>query len=110
MSAEDWGKGLPMGMLALISGGKDDLKVMREVCKSWQDGFEGSVSKMRVKTAGPLLPANGNLASRMHQLTSLDLGACCMDENDLQRLAGMYKRSSTRLPYHQEGGLMFMGR
>lgn len=89
MAAEDWGKGLPIGVLSLIGGGHDALKAMREVSKTWQTGFEGSVIKMKVKAAGPLLPSDVSLATRMPQLSSLDLGACCMDENDLQILAGL---------------------
>lgn len=97
--AEDWGKGLPKGVLAMIAGGSDSLKVMREVSKSWQDGFEGSVTKMKVRGAGPLLPSDGALATRMPQLSSLDLGAACMDEKDLKNLAG--KKNAKFLVFNQ---------
>lgn len=43
---EDWG-GLLFDILAIIAGGRKDLKVMRRVCKSWQAGYESSVTKIR---------------------------------------------------------------
>lgn len=43
---EDW-KGMMIEVLAMIAGGRREMKVMRMVCKSWQAGFESSVTKLR---------------------------------------------------------------
>lgn len=42
--------GLPLEILAKIGGGLDALKVMREVCKTWQEGFGLGVSQVLKKT------------------------------------------------------------
>lgn len=98
----DWGKGLPLEILAAIAGGKDALKAMRWVCHSWQDGFERSVSSIRVPlrtpgTSAPKIPQNGSLAQRFPLLTSLDIGACQIDEMRLADLVGLDKLTTLYL-------------
>lgn len=76
-------------MLALVAGGRDDLKVMRGVCKSWQAGFEASATSIRVSYSGPLLPPTFSLQERFPALTSLDLGASRMPAANLGALQGL---------------------
>lgn len=49
----DWSAGLPKDVLELVveMGGLKELKAMRAVSKTWKQGFEGRVTK--VKKAGP---------------------------------------------------------
>lgn len=76
VSSPDWDKGLPLDVLSLVAKGSkyiDHLKAMREVCKTWQKGFEGSVAGIRI-SKGPLLPLGAEIfAERFYGLTLLDL-------------------------------------
>lgn len=85
----DWGNGLPLEVLAQVARGRDLLKEMRLVNKSWQAGFEGSVTTMKVKVEGPLLPPTELFGQRFFALTSLDLGGSPVAEADLSQLAGL---------------------
>lgn len=73
----DWDDGLPLGMLALVAGGRDELKQMRLVSKNWQAGFEESVTKIKIKKAGP--PLAGPISERFPLLASLDLAESRLD-------------------------------
>lgn len=73
---------------------------MRGVCQSWQQGFEGSVKKMKISFSGPSsLPKDFSL--RFWGLTSLDLGGSRVAEPDLVQLAGLKRLRSLILgePY-----------
>lgn len=83
----DWAKGLPLEVLANLAGGRDDLKAMRGLNKTWQQGFEGSVTALRVGPSGPFLP--DTFPHRFPDLTSLCLGESLMAEVDLAQLAGL---------------------
>lgn len=62
-----------MDILALIARGRDDLKVMREVSSSWQEGYEASVTSITIFFEGPGVPQNSwELRERFPSLTSLD--------------------------------------
>lgn len=85
-------------MLAPVARGRDDLKDMRGVCKSWEAGFEASVTSIRVSYSGPSLPPAAALQGRFPALTKLNLGACCcMDETRLRDLQGLDKLRSLNL-------------
>lgn len=49
MEDPDWDKGLPTDVIALIARSvyMGETAVMREVCKTWQQGFELGVSSIR---------------------------------------------------------------
>lgn len=74
---------LPLDILSSIAGGKNALTAMMGVCHSWKQGFENSVSRIKVPRAGPLLPCNGKLADHFPWLTSLDIGDSLMNEVSL---------------------------
>lgn len=69
----DWDRGLPLGILSAVAGGRDALKVMREVSRSWQVEFDESVKKITVGAAGPRLPATTTLAQRFPSLAFLKM-------------------------------------
>lgn len=89
VSEVDWEKGLPIGVLALVARGAEELKVMREVCKTWEEGFECSVTTIRIGKEGPLPPPT--LCERYPALTCLDLGESFIDENALAILGNLKK-------------------
>lgn len=93
MTEVDWDEGLPLEMMALVAkaGGVGLMDSMREVCKSWQQGFEVQVSSIKIvwSWGDPepyveeedddtnscwLLPPGVNLAQRFPGLTKIDLG------------------------------------
>lgn len=86
-----WAEGLPMDVLALVAGGRDDLKAMRGVCSNWKQGFERSISDLRIKRAGPVFPPDGSFSERFSGLTRLNLGSSLIDEADLSQLVGLSK-------------------
>lgn len=72
-----------------MAGGRDDLKAMRAVSKTWQEGYEISVTKIRIAKQGPVLSAGGSFASRFPLLTSLHLEYCILNNPGLQNLKGL---------------------
>lgn len=72
---------------------------MREVCKSWKEGFESSVTGIRVQSCGPLLPFTGPEAAHLRflRVTSLNLGSSFMASTALQNFSGFRKLSSLTL-------------
>lgn len=67
MAAEpDWDQGLPGDVLAKVAGGRNDLKAMRKVCRTWKTGFELSVTKIKlVKTPSLCTPfATGRILTQ----------------------------------------------
>lgn len=92
----DWDKGLPLGILSAVAGGRDDLKVMREVSHSWQEGFEGSVSVIK-GGPGPALESIKDLPSRFPCLTSLLLWKHEMGQASLRRYSSLRKLSKLSL-------------
>lgn len=86
----DWDQGLPLDVLALVAGGSNLLKAMREVSKTWQKGFDYSVTKLRVGPEGPLLPLGGGVfCERFYAVTLLNLERSLIAEADLAHLAGL---------------------
>lgn len=92
----DWDKGLPLDVLALVAKGKDDLKAMRSVCKSWQQGFDVSAVELTIGGDGPLLSL-GSLSERFPGLVILDLGLSSVDEADLGVLSSLKRLRSLTL-------------
>lgn len=90
-TAVDWANGLGIDVLALVAGGRDELKSMRGVNRSWKGGFQRSVKHIKVTEEGPLLPIDGSLARRFPGITSLDLGESLMGDWGLQSLRGLTK-------------------
>lgn len=75
MKRVDWNRGLPEAVLPLMAnlGGVKDMKVMRGVSKSWQEGFNLGITSIRISSA-EVLP-DGLLKGAQHfpELTRLDL-------------------------------------
>lgn len=68
-------------MLALVAGGRSELKAMREVSKCWNSGFEKSVTRLRFTALEPpALFSSGALAQRFPGLISLYLGTVEFEE------------------------------
>lgn len=106
----DWAEGLPLDVLALVAGGKDKLKAMRGVCKSWQQGFDVSAVTLRVSRVGPLLPTDGSLSQRFPGLVRLDLGLSLVPEADLEVLSSLQRlRSLTLGKAHSSAGGLGQG-
>lgn len=96
----NWDSGLPLDILSHVAAGRDELKAMRLACRSWQCGFERSVTRIKINLEGPELPRDA--PERFQGLTSLDLGNCAMDEDNLQILAGFPKLATLILGnWHQ---------
>lgn len=82
----DWDKGLPPDVLALVATASVrmegclhlmDMAAMREVSKSWKEGFELGVKKIEIfdnELQHPVLPSGIEAAERFPGLTALDLG------------------------------------
>ena len=85
----DWDKGLPLDVLAHIARGSDLAKAMRGTSKSWQAGFEASVSSIRVGFEGLSLPPSEALLQRFQQLTMVDIGSCNSDHAAFGALEGL---------------------
>lgn len=83
--AEDWDRGLPFDIFAVIARGSNELKAMRAVSKTWQAGFDPTVSKISIHPEGPALPLGASLSMRFPGLTALHLG-CAMSHPDLRGL------------------------
>lgn len=62
---------------------------MRGACSSWKEGFERSVTSLKISPGGPAPPSGGVLAERFPGLTSLDLGGCPLPEEGLACLRGL---------------------
>lgn len=73
----DWDKGLPLDLLSAVAGGRDELKAMRGVCRTWKAGFEASVTKFKVSCQGPILPPGGAFANRFPAARRVDFGRKC---------------------------------
>lgn len=96
MPRKDWDKGLPIDILAIVARGRNELKVMRQVSKSWQAGYEASTRKIKLSGSSPIIPQAG-ISKRFPVVRDLALGACRMDEACLARLAGLAKLESLSL-------------
>lgn len=104
-AASDWSQGLPLDVLALVAGGREELKGMRGVNKLWQQGFDVSVSTLRFCTQAPPLPAGCTFCERFPGLTSLDLGESPMAEAGLaQKLGGLRQLRTLVLGGSWRGG------
>lgn len=89
---------LPLEILSVVASGRDELKAMREVSKSWKAGFEDSVSGFKVLQhqqhrlrGNQYLPSVSHplihiLSKRFPKLTSLDLGESPLQEVELVEL------------------------
>lgn len=97
MANVDWDKGLPIDLLSAVASGRDELRAMRGVSYTWQEGFESSVTHITVDWAGPQLPSDGALERRFPGITSLDLGDSPLDDSDLWKLAGLQRLRSLTL-------------
>lgn len=88
-------------MLELVAGGRDDLKAMLGVSKSWQRAFESSVTSLKIGSKADHglamgAPFTKPFAERFLGLTSLSLFHSLMDEAELEQLVGL-KRLRTLL-------------
>lgn len=62
---------------------------MRCANKIWQQGFENTITKLRISIEGPPMPVNGTFSQRFPSLVFLDLGESPVAEADLAQLAGL---------------------
>lgn len=92
----DWDKGLPQDVLPLVAmaGGVEEMKCMREVCKTWQLGFELGVKSIALKFGHPVLPAGLKPSQRFPMLTKLDLGLSSTSPAWLENLRDFSKLDS----------------
>lgn len=85
----DWDTGLPSDVLALVAkkGRANQMKIMREVSKSWQQGFELAVRGISIGSVEhPVLPWGLEVAQRFPALTQLGLGNSLIDTAWLETL------------------------
>lgn len=85
----DWDKGLPPDVLAMIAqtGGLEEMKTMRGVSKSWQQGFELGVKGILIfELEDPGLPSGMEDSGRFPGLARLDLGKSKTSSAGLGRL------------------------
>lgn len=85
----DWDKDLPLDILSQVAGGCDELKIMRGVSKTWKEGYENSVTKIRIYEDCPVLPADGSFHAQFSLVTVLHLEYCKVRKPELQNLGGM---------------------
>lgn len=99
---------LPLDILSAVAGGRDDLKAMREVCKTWKAGFERSVSGIKIflSSTNRCLPAGCFLNQRFPMLTSLDLGESALKERELLWLGLPHLLGLTHLTLGCDRGLL----
>lgn len=104
LASPDWDQDLPRDVLGLVivaGGGPNEMKSMKGVSKTWLEGFNNSIVKLRISSAGPLLPFEVTFSERFPCLTSLDLGESPMSQQEVQaQLKGL-----TKLQYLVLGGL-----
>lgn len=81
----DWGMGLPLNVLGLVARGCDSAKAMREVSRTWQVGFEESVTKIKIVHGSP--SPGPCFSYRFPKLASLIL-AHSVDPSSLENLKG----------------------
>lgn len=81
-------------MLPHIAKGRSAMKAMRRVSKTWKEGFDASVTRLRidvsvrdVKDSSPFLPRN--FSERFLKVTSLDIGSSLTPQKHLARLSGL---------------------
>lgn len=74
MEEVDWDKGLPLELLSAVAGGRNELKAMRGVSRTWKAGFEASITKFKVSGQGPMLPPGDAFAQRFPAMRTIDLG------------------------------------
>lgn len=70
---------------------------MRAVSKEWKQGFEASVSKIRVGKYGVRLPGCESLEERFPGLTELDIGTSLLSVDGLSNLAGLKRLTAVTL-------------
>lgn len=88
-NSPDWGEGLPPDLLALVAKHSDGLKAMRGVRKSWEKGFDLSISSLHISIDGPPLPLDGTFPQRFPSLNRMSLGESPIAEADLAQLAAL---------------------
>lgn len=130
----DWDKGLPSDVLALVAkaGGNSDMKVMRGISKTWQQGFELAVTGITLDYEYPFIPpeeepapgwfgpscqprrpkgASANplflTAVRFPRLTRLALGKCAADEAWLETLRAFPNLKSLDLGLGRDTSVVF---
>lgn len=93
----DWDKGLPTEVLGLLARCfPNAMEAMREVSKTWKEGFEGSVSRITVypitlldRAPGQFPPQDGSFAARFPMLSRIRLGKWPLVDEDLRCLQGL---------------------
>lgn len=72
----DWGTGIEPDVIARIArmGGFARMKILREVCKTWQLAYERDVINIKIPFDAPPLLSRG-IDQRFSSLRSLDAGS-----------------------------------
>lgn len=86
-----------MDVLALIAGGRDGLKGMLGVSKTWQAGFQQSVTSIKVRHYRQAPPASSAFLKRFPSLVCMDLGGSSLDQASLWDLRGRSQLRSLKL-------------
>lgn len=96
-------EGLSLELLALVAklGGPRDARVMREVSKDWQAGFEMSISHLRFNHRFGGLPSARRLGQRFPSLTSLDIGETTVGDGWLGTLRYLRQVATLTLGHQQ---------
>lgn len=96
----DWEHGLTLDILGLIAGGRDELKGMRLACKTWLEGYDIGVSRIKISgTDAPPLPAAPSFAARFPKVLAVDLLEANMQPAGLASLQGARKLDSLTVGY-----------
>lgn len=70
---------------------------MRGVSKTWEQGFDYSITSLKIWSCGPLLPENAPV--RFLELATQGLGASTMPIDDLSSLARFKKLTAVSLAF-----------
>lgn len=103
----DWDKGLPPDVLGLVAkaGGVPEMKAMRGVSHSWQQGFELGVGGVIIRMAKRQVPPLREVTvQRFPGLTHLDLAERSVPEAWLQNLRAFPKLKSLALGFPSNRG------
>lgn len=96
----DWDTGLPTDVLALVAkaGGIQQMKIMRSISKSWQQGFELAITSLAItKLEHTVLPPGVAAGHRFPCVACLKLGYSAVDTEWLENLGAFPNLDSVTL-------------
>lgn len=88
----DWGNGLPVDVMDMISRclDREGKVALRCVSHGWQESCDRCVSKLKLRFVER--PFSTELAGRFPGLTDVNIGACSVGPEALQALAGLRRQ------------------